>query len=80
MSPHLQNRNPSAAQNTQPGVLFSSPEEHSGIYMLVKKPEKKNKKLLFLAFDSMYVEQTTMNIRHMSTLLTVERQAGIGRP
>lgn len=80
MCPHLQNRNPSAAQNTQPGVLFPSPEEHSGIYMLVKKPGKKNIKLLFLAFDSINVEQTTMNIRHMSTLLTVERQAGIGRP
>lgn len=80
MYPHFQSRNLSAAWNTQPGALFPSPKEHSGIYTLAKKPGKKKQTTFFLAFDSMYVEQTTMNIRHMSTLLTVERQAGIGRP
>lgn len=60
---HFQNRNPSAVQNNQPGVLFPSTEERNCIYMPCEGTRGKKAHYYFLAFESMYVE--TNNHEHL---------------
>lgn len=78
---HFQNRNHSAAQKKQPGVLFPTVEECNGICVPCEKDKEKKKHAdIFLLLNPGMWKQTSTNTCHTSTLLTVERQAGIGHP
>lgn len=77
----FQNRSPSAAQKKKPAELFPTAEECNGTCVPCDKNEGKKKHAdIFLLLNPGMWKQTSTNTCHTSTLLTVERQAGIGHP